>query len=404
MGTTFKSHALRTLAASVCAGSLVALAACGGGGTAGSDEGGTIVVGYSGPLSGGAAAYGENIQDGMQMAVDGINELGVTVDGDEYTVELHSLDDMYQPNTAATNAQRLAEQDDAAVIFVPHSGGIQAAQELNSGRSSFLLAAYSSDPAILATGNPLTMMIPPSFKSYSKPFVEKLMTDGVERLGLLGTASEYGQSWTSLVTEEWESQGGEVLTDNSIDYSTVTDFAGPVSQALSEDPDAIFLGGPSQPTALIIEEARGQGYEGSFLIMDQAKFEEMELFTDPDNLNDSIGVMPVKEYDDPGTEDFLDSYDEIVDGARPATSEVSLHYQSVAVAVKAMEVAGTIDDPEAIRAALQEALGQVDDRFHVSGFPTTITDAGHLRNEDFEAAYRDSDGNYEYIPIEHAED
>lgn len=403
MGASTTTRTLRTLAAAVCGGTLVALAACGGG-TASSGEGGTIVIGYSGPLSGGAAAYGENIQAGMQMAVDDLNELGVTVDGGEYTVELNSLDDMYQPNTAATNAQRLAEQDDAAVIFVPHSGGIQAAQELNSGRSEFLLGAYSSDPAILETDNPLTMMVPPSFKSYSAPFVEKLKTDGVEKLGLLGTASEYGQSWTSLVSEEWESQDGEVLTDNSIDYSTVSDFAGPVSRTLSEEPDVIFLGGPSQPTALIIEEARGQGYEGSFLIMDQAKFEEMELFTDPENLNDSIGVVPVREYEDPGTDAFVSAFDELVDGARPATSEVSLHYQSVALSVKAMEVAGTIDDPQAIRDAIGDAAGQVDEQFHVSGFPTEVTDAGHLRNEDFQAAYRNTDGEYEFLPIEHAED
>lgn len=403
MAHTFTSRTARGLAAAVCAGSLIALAGCGGE-ASGDGGGGTITIGYSGPLSGGAAAYGTNIQDGMQMAVDALNEIGVTVDGDEYTVELAALDDMYQPNTAATNAQRLAEQDDAAVIFVPHSGGIQAAQELNSGRSSFLLGAYSSDPAILASGNPLSMMIPPSFKSYAQPFIEQIKTDGVEKLGLLGTASEYGHSWTGLITEEWEAQGGEVLTDNSIDYSTVTDFAGPVSQALSEEPDTIFLGGPSQPTALIIEEARNQGYEGSFLIMDQAKFEEMEIFTDPENLNDSIGVMPVVEFEDPGTDAFVEAYDEVVDGARPVTTEVSLHYQSVALAVKAMEVAGTIDDPEAIRASIEDALGQVDDRFRVSGFPTTITDAGHLQNEDLKVAYRNTDGDYEFIDIENAED
>lgn len=404
MGAFFTSRRSRMLAAAVSAGTLVLLAGCGGSSADSGDDGGTIVIGYSGPLSGGAAAYGTNIQDGMQMAVDALNEDGVTVDGNDYTVELAALDDMYQPNTAATNAQRLAEQDGAAVIFVPHSGGIQAAQELNSGRSSFLLAAYSSDPGILESGNPLTMMIPPNFKSYAQPFIEQVKENGVERLGLLGTASEYGQSWTRLMTGEWEAQGGEVLSDNSIDYSTVTDFAGPVSQTLAEDPDVIFLGGPSQPTALIIEEARGQGYEGSFLIMDQAKFEEMELFTDPENLNDSVGVKPVREYEDPGTADFVDAYDTVVDGARPATSEVSLHFQSIPIVVKAMEVAGTIDDPEAIRAALGEAVGQVDDRYRVSGFPTTVTDGGHLVNEDLEIAHRNSDGEYEFVTIENAED
>ncbi|GAA1248128.1 ABC transporter substrate-binding protein [Prauserella halophila] len=386
-----------TAVAAVCTGLLLATSACGGAGGSGSD---TIVIGYSGPLSGGAAAYGQNIQDGLQLAIDDLNERGVTVDGEEYQVELASLDDQYAPNTAATNAQRLAEQDDAAVIYVPHAGGIQAAQELNSNRTEFLLGAYSSDPKIVEQGNELTMMIPPSFKSYVAPFVDKLTQDGESRLGLLGTASEYGQEWTKLVTDEWRGRGGQVLSDNSIDYGTVSDFAGPVSRTLAENPDVIFLGGPSQPTAVIIEEARRQGYDGSFLLMDQAKFEEMEEFTDPENLNDAIGVKPVRAYDDPGTDDILDLYAEKVTEEQPLTSEVTLNYQSVAIVVEAMQQAGSIDDATAIRDAIPDAIGEVDDHFHVSGFPTEITDAGHLRNADLEVAYRTPEGEYEHLPIE----
>ncbi|MBB3051637.1 branched-chain amino acid transport system substrate-binding protein [Prauserella isguenensis] len=386
-----------TVAAALCTGVLLATSACGGAGGSDSD---TIVIGYSGPLSGGAAAYGKNIQSGLQLAIGDLNEAGVTVDGQEYQVQLQSLDDQYAPDAAATNAQRLAEQDDAAVVFIPHAGGIQAAQELNSSRTEFLLGAYSSDPKIVEQGNELTMMIPPSFTSYAKPFVDKLTEDGQSRLGLLGTSSEYGQEWTKLVSDEWNSRGGRVLTDNSIDYATVSDFAGPVSRTLAENPDVIFLGGPSQPTAVIIEEARRQGYEGSFLIMDQAKFEEMEKFTDPANLNDSIGVKPVRDYDDPGTDDLIDNYADEVTKERPVTSEVALNYQAAAIVVTAMQQAGSIDDPTAIREALPDALGRVDERFHVSGFPTEITDAGHLRNADLEAAYRTPEGEYEYLSID----
>ena len=56
-----------------------------------------------------------------------------------------------------------------------------------------------------------------------------------------------------------EEAGGEVLSNNNINYVTVSDFAGLVSKTLSEKPDVILVGGPSQPTAIIIEEARKQG-------------------------------------------------------------------------------------------------------------------------------------------------
>ncbi|OLT43190.1 branched-chain amino acid ABC transporter substrate-binding protein [Saccharomonospora sp. CUA-673] len=396
-----RTKRIRTVAtATACTGVLLASAACGAGGS----DSDTIVIGMSGPLTGGAAAYGTNIQSGLQLAIDDLNEQGVTVDGQEYQVELRSLDDHYAPDVAATNAQRLAEQDDAAVIFVPHAGGIQASQELNSTRTEFLLGAYSSDPKIVAQGNELTMMIPPNFESYIEPFVDQLKVDGVERLGLLGTSSEYGQEWTRLLSEEWSSRGGEVLSNNSIDYAEVSDFAGPVSRTLAQDPDVIFLGGPSQPTALIVEEARNQGYEGSFLFMDQPKFEEMEVFTDPENLNDAIGVKPAEHYDEPGTEHVVNRWDTEITDERPLTTEVSLNYQAMTLVVKAMEIAGSIDDPHAIRGALEEALGEVDDSFHVTGFPDEITDAGHLLNTELEVAYRTPEGEYEYLPIDQVDE
>jgi len=81
---------------------------------------GTISIGFSGPLSGGAAVYGENVLSGLEMAADEINENGgVEIDGETHTINLESLDDMYSPSETATNAKRLTQQSDVSAIFVP---------------------------------------------------------------------------------------------------------------------------------------------------------------------------------------------------------------------------------------------------------------------------------------------
>lgn len=71
------------LAAAVISTFALALGACGGGGGSGDSGGGdeSVVIGYTGPLSGGGAAYGENVQTGLQMAVDDLNKDGLEVDG-----------------------------------------------------------------------------------------------------------------------------------------------------------------------------------------------------------------------------------------------------------------------------------------------------------------------------------
>src|SRR5699024_4829730 len=127
----------------------------------------TVVIGYTGPLSGGGAAYGENVQIGLEMAVDDLNADGVEVDGSPITLELKSLDDKYAPSTAASNAQRLADQDDAPVVVSPNAGAIKAIQQIKDGRSYFLISAYTSDPALVQSCNTQPMILPPNFDYFT---------------------------------------------------------------------------------------------------------------------------------------------------------------------------------------------------------------------------------------------
>ena len=88
-----------------------ALAAClgGCGSSASSDD--VVTIGFTGPLSGGAALYGRNTLDGLEMAIADVNAAGgVSAGGRRVRVEMVSLDDRYFPNESATNAKRLVHQ------------------------------------------------------------------------------------------------------------------------------------------------------------------------------------------------------------------------------------------------------------------------------------------------------
>ena len=60
---------------------------------------GTINIGYTGPLSGPAAFYGERTLNGVKMAAEEINNAGgVEVNGKKYKFNVVPLDDKYLPN------------------------------------------------------------------------------------------------------------------------------------------------------------------------------------------------------------------------------------------------------------------------------------------------------------------
>ncbi|MPY67506.1 ABC transporter substrate-binding protein [Deinococcus sp. SDU3-2] len=335
-----------------------------------------VSIGYSGPLSGGAAFYGKDVQSGIEMAINDLNKAGgITVGGEKVTFRLVSLDDRYLPNETATNVRRLTSQG-IDIIFVPHAGGIQAVQPLAVRDPNFLLVAYSSEPAILAAKNPLTFMLPPRYDNYIQPFVQTQMKAFGKKLGLIGTTSAYGKQWTEAISDGWKQQGGTVGANNGVDYNTTVDYSSAVTKALAERPDVLFVGGPSQPTAQVIKAAREQGFKGGFIVMDQAKFEQMDDVIPRSYLDGSVGVLPTVEY--PGTQVFRTQY--VRAYKKDPTSEAALNYMGMNIIARAMTLAGTTDNPEAIRARLNAAARALPQRqtiYKLAG----VTAGGHVDAE-----------------------
>ena len=365
------------------------------------DDGMEVVnIGFVGPLSGGAAYYGRNVQRGITMAADEIAEAGgFEVDGRRFRFEIVSLDDRYLPYETATAARRLLQQNQTPVILVPHAGGIRVVQEMNTREPKFLLAAYSSEPSILEAKNPLMLMLPPRFDGYQKPWVEVMMGRFGKRLALLPTTTAYGRAWTEAVSAEWTHQGGTLGRDHGVDYNTTTDFTGAVSRALADDPDVLFIGGPSQPTALVIRAAREQGFEGGFLIMDQAKFMEMLDIVPMESLEGAIGVYPQEIYPTPGAPPFAERYYErFGEDFQSPTSEVAINYQALYLIARAMTLAGTTTDPEAIRARADEAARTLPDEFRVYDM-AGVSDVGLLTRTVFTAHIVDGEFVTIKIPV-----
>ncbi len=375
-------------------------AGCGGGGDE-SDDGMVVVpFGFVGPLSGGAAYYGRNVLRGLEMAAEEIAANGgFVIDGQAHRFEVVTADDRYLPYETATATRRLLQQEQMSTILVPHAGGIRAVQEMNLNEPRFLLMAYSSEPSILEAQNPLQIMLPPRFDGYQEPFVRVLMGRFGTRLALLGTTTAYGRAWTEHVSAEWTRRGGTVGGNHGVDYNTTTDFTGAVSRALADDPDVLFIGGPSQPTALVIRAAREQGFQGGFLIMDQAKFMEMLQIVSMEALEGAVGVYPQELYPTEGTPGWVARYYErFGEDAPPATSEVAINYQGLHLLARAMEIAGTTEDPDAIRAAFGEAARTIDDDLRIFDM-NGVTEGGHLARAVFAAHVLNGEFIAEPIPV-----
>ena len=220
-------------------------------------------------------------------------------------------------------------------------------QGFNQRDPKFLLVAYSSEPKILAANNKLTFMLPPSYDAYLEPFVSTTMKAYGKKLGLLGTTTAYGKAWTDAVT-------GRVGKKRAAAWAATTawtttpppTFRPPSPRRWPTSPTCCSWAAPSQPTALVIKAAREQGFKGGFIVMDQAKFEGMDGVVPLSMMNGAVGVLPLRDFRSPAAQKFVRSYEKIYN--KPPTSEMGLNYTGMYVVAKAMELAGSTTDVDAI--------------------------------------------------------
>ncbi|MBS4023942.1 MAG: ABC transporter substrate-binding protein [Dethiobacter sp.] len=317
-----------------------------------------VIIGFSGPLSGAGALYGQSCLDSLAMAADDANAAGgIVVDGKRYAFKVVGFDDEYRPDLSGTNARRLIDQYKVPVLFIPHAGGILAAMAFNQ-QEGVLIGAYTTFDLIVQRGNELIFRIPPPMATYHQPMAEwAFNTKGYRTVALLPSDSLYGVNWRNSFKDKWESMGGTVVYNADISYGAV-DFYPHLTPAIAANPDVMLVIGPSEPSALMVRQARELGYKGGFVFGEQVKYDDMIPFIGMEPLYNSIGVGPpgrtpyVTEFGEWFPQEFLARYPKYP----MVNNENQLHYEAFWVTVKAMEAAGTVTDAKAIRAAIPEVM------------------------------------------------
>ena len=334
-----------------------------------------VLIGYSGPMSGLAAEYGQDVYNGIRMAVDEINEKGgFAVDGETYTFRLQMLDDRADPTQAASNARRL-RNNGAIAVFNPVYSTSAAMMNINEREGSeFLVMAFTSTPRITDAGNKLLLVAPGSFVSMTRIAAQWAMEKGWDKCAMVVTIGPYGEEWRKAFREIWQGMGGTITTDRPANYYTETDFSSPITAALATRPEVMLIGGPSATTALVIEQARMMGFRGGFILIDQAKLDYIKnVMGGTELMGDLIGSagagIPSRE-----GQDFAPRYREIY--GRAATAESSFNYTLVHALKRAIQAAGATSDVYAIREAFPEAFPMFATEFPMEAYG--VTDEGRL--------------------------
>ncbi|MCJ8499219.1 ABC transporter substrate-binding protein [Desulfatitalea alkaliphila] len=343
------------------------IALCAWHGPTAADE---IRIGFSGPLSGVAAEYGQDVVNGIELAVKEINAGGgITVAGKRYTVLLERLDDRADPTQAVNNARRF-KSNGAIAVFNAVFGTSAAMMRINEEPGhEFLVLAFTSTPRITDMGNKLTVVVPGPFSSMAHISADWAFERGWKKCAMAVTVGPYGDEWRKVFREIWENRGGTITSDRPANYYTETDYSAVLAATLATKPDVMLIGGPSSTTALMIEQARGMGFRGGFIMIDQAKLDYVrEVLQGTRVMGNLIGAagaaIPPRE-----GQDFAQRYRKAY--GRAATAESAFNFTFMHALARAIEAAGTVNDVHRIREAFPQAFPMYATEFPMEAYGLT---------------------------------
>jgi branched-chain amino acid transport system substrate-binding protein len=241
--------------------------------------------------------------------------------------------------------------------------------------NEFIMMAYTSTPKLDTLGNKLMVGTTLDFTTYVQVFAEWALKKGWKKCAMVVTLGAYGDEWRSAFKEYWVKNGGTITADKPANYYTETDFSSPLAAALATKPDVMLIGGPSATTALVIEQARGMGFKGGFILIDQAKQDYIaQILKGTKLMGDLIGTAGVLSLPAVPGNNFGERYTKTY--KKMVTWECALNYTGMYVLAKAIVSAGTVNDVYKIRAAFPKAFPLLADKFPTEALG--ITPAGRM--------------------------
>jgi branched-chain amino acid transport system substrate-binding protein len=254
----------------------VLLAGCGGsssgGGGGGGGGGKTYTIGYQGPLSGGNAALGINMNNGVKLAVKQANEAKTL----PYTLKVLSADDQGSADGSPPAAQKeIGDSSVIAVVGPAFSGASDAAGKIY-GEAGLLAATPSATlPALTDEHFPTFYRAVADDFAQGPPDANYLVkVAGKKNIFLIDDTTDYGKGLASAFKDEVPKTGGKIVGSDSAPQTSTcvpgatgstSQYPSEASKVKSSGADAVFYAGYYCDFALLTKALRNAGYTGQLM-------------------------------------------------------------------------------------------------------------------------------------------
>ncbi|MGN0383289.1 MAG: ABC transporter substrate-binding protein [Eubacterium sp.] len=315
-------------------------------------------IGGIGPITGGAAIYGESVKNGAQLAIDEINEAG-GVNG--YELKFNFQDDTHDAETAVNAYGSLKDWGMQILMGTVTTTPCLAVVDKTYADNIFQLTPSASATDVIVNDNVFQVCFTdPNQGSASAQYISE--NNIASKVAVIYNSSDvYSSGIYEKFAEEAGNLGIDIVSAEAFTDDSKTDFSVQLSKAQKAGAELVFLPIYYSEASLILTQADSMGYDPIFFGCDG-----LDGILGVEGFDTSLaeGVMLLTPFaadaEDEATQNFVSAYKEAYNDEIPSQFAAD-GYDAIYTIKAAIEKAGVkpSDSNEAICNALKEAMAQI---------------------------------------------
>ena len=225
------------------------------------EEGAAFIIGGIGPITGGAAIYGQGVKNAAEIAVAEINAAG-GING--YPVEFIWGDDEHDAEKAVNAYNSLKDQGMQMLLGTVTSTPCIAVADEAANDNMFLLTPSGSAVDCVANDNAFRVCF--SDPNQGTASAQYIGENGLAaKVAVIYDSSDvYSSGIYETFAAEAKNQEFEIVVAEAFTADNKTDFSVQVQKAKDAGAELVFLPIYYQEAALILNEADKQAYDATF--------------------------------------------------------------------------------------------------------------------------------------------
>lgn len=214
-----------------------------------------IIVGFSAQLTGKQGELGVQERNGVQLAVETVNELG-GIAGRK--IQLIIKDDFGKLDKARDADTDLIKAGVVAIIGHATTSQTLAGLDVTNPAKVIMLSPTASTPELSGIDD-YFFRIYPSFKESAQAFAQYIYENKrIKKMSLIYDSDNlaYAQVYSKTFSEKYYELGGEVVSETSFSSVSQPDFSGILTNIRNKDAQGLLIVASDADTALIAQRTK----------------------------------------------------------------------------------------------------------------------------------------------------